>query len=67
MSLSLGSGSDLLNFFKASSLPNFNRIVERAILILEDYRFEDIFSIAGTNLRAWLNVAGRGAKDVSAE
>ena len=54
----------LLSFFKAASLLNFNRIVQRALLIIGVKRFEDNFNIAGTNLRSWLNVVGLGPKDV---
>lgn len=57
----------LLSFFKAASLLNFNRVVERALLIIGVQRFEDIFSTAGTNLRSWLNVVGLGPKDVRTE
>ena len=65
--LSLRLRLRLLSFFKAASLLNFNRVVERVLLIIGVQRFEDIFSIAGTNLRSWLNAVGLGPKDVRTE
>jgi hypothetical protein len=48
-------------------LPNFNKMAERELLTMGVQQLEDIFSIAHSNLRCWLNVWGLGAKYVSAE
>jgi hypothetical protein len=48
-------------------LPNFKRMFEREFLIARFQQLEDIFSIVGTNLRAWFDILCLGANDVSAE
>ena len=42
-------------------------MVERQIRITAVQQIEEILNIVGTNLRAWFNILGLGANDVSAE
>jgi len=64
MVLSLRLKLRFLNFFNDALLPNFENIVEREFLIIGFQQLEDVFSIAGTNRRACLQVLCLGANDV---
>jgi hypothetical protein len=45
-------------------LPNFNKVVRREILNMGVQQLEDVFSIAHTNFRAWINSSDLEEKDV---
>ena len=64
MVLSLGSG---LSFCNGDLLPNFNKIVEYELLIMEFDNSKTWFSIVPTNLRGCLNMLGQGANGVKVE
>jgi hypothetical protein len=48
--------------FKGVLLPNFNRIVERELLIVAVQRLEGSFNIARTNLSISLDISDFGCK-----
>jgi hypothetical protein len=45
-------------------LPNFNKMVRREILNMGVQQLEDVFSIAHTNFRAWINTSDLEENDV---
>ena len=53
--------------FNAASLPNFNKMVRRELLITGVQQLEDVFSILRTNFRAWINTSDIEEQDLSAE
>jgi len=53
-----------LRFFKGALLLNFNKMIEHVLQIIEVRQLEAIFSMALTNLRAWINTLGLEGKDL---
>jgi hypothetical protein len=56
-----------LSFFKGALLQNFNRVVERDLMIVVLQQLEDTFSILRTNLCPCLKVPGVGTNAVTAD
>jgi len=52
-----------ISFIKGALFPNFSKVVECEFLFMGVQQLEDTFSVARTNLPAWLNILGLGAND----